>query len=538
MPRRSSSCPQLLMFRTASPCIVRKRTYSEHNVKPLDSDTISTMTMNRVQSDTDLSRIDKKKTFEQNNQRLQNGELIARVVTALGSMRPTDEDGHSILEMGGVHGFSDSQILAGEQMHSRWSLAPSDGSISHPPKHRRGRAASDFLGLPAHNRILHMNDHNEHTWCGNEAPYLQQMAAKNIARSRNNDLYRAAIQPTRHRLDSATNPSVMLNVPGASHEPMSRAINQSLINRLNPFRSRKNSESAKSHDGTVDLYLQQTARGRDSVVSMPRQYLDGTAHGRQSVFSVISHTDEANMDVLEKTTIADLIRALEVVHTKVNTTADTPLLNNYFDVPKRKLGTASLTPPKVPPLYNLFMPSPENLSRKGSLRPTPGYTTVFSSSQTMQPPRKLSTAMGGTTTPENMPPYSRLRPPPYTARESPKPARRKFSVRATNLSIPPGQAPPNPPSVQQSSTLQRRLSLRPSPLTRDSTAQSSGRFARQGTPGNNGQLTQSQATAAATAVKNLLWRPAQLQTGTVRTRHGSLAELYERNERKRTESKD
>lgn len=520
------------MYRSASPRIARKRAYSEHHVKPLDSGTLSTLTLNRVQSDTDLSRIDKKKTFEQNSTMFQNGELIARVVSALSNMRPTDEDGHSVLEMGmdgGVHGFSDSQILADERSWSRWSLAPSDGSFSQPPKQRRGRAASDFLGLPAHDRILSVN---ERTWSGNESPILQQMAARNIARSKNNDLYRTAMQPTKNRFDG-TNPSVMLSVP-TTPEPMSRAINQSLINRLNPFRNRKSSDCGKSHDGGVDMYLQQTNRGRPSVASMPRQYMDNTARGRHSVFSMISQADDPTMEVLEKTTIADLIRALEVVHTKVNTSggrSDTPLLNNYFDMPKRKLGTASLTPPKVAPLFNLFSPSPENLSRKGSLRPTPGYTTVFSSQAMPQHKQQSTTLSGGTSImSENVPTFSRQRPPPYTARDSPKPAHRKFSVRATNLNIPPGQAPPNPPSVQQSSTLQRRLSLRPSPLTRDPLTQASGRFTRPNTPS---AIQQQQQLSQ--AGRNLLWRPTQLQV--LRTRHGSLAELYERNDRKRTESK-
>jgi len=139
--------------RAFSECIKMKR-----QRKPTS---VSSMTLNRVQSDSDLSNIDKEKTFAIDATRasmsVQPGELLAKVVVALGGFRNAtsyvdDEYGsNSITAAMGIHGFSDSQILASEQnFHSDWSIGASEKScVSLPPnigmnRERKSRATSEI----------------------------------------------------------------------------------------------------------------------------------------------------------------------------------------------------------------------------------------------------------------------------------------------------------------------------------------------------------------------------------------------------------
>lgn len=503
------------MYRVESPRILRKRAYSENYAQPLDSSTLSTMTLYRVQSDGDLSRIDKKKTFEGSDNVFKTGDLLSRVVNALGSIRPTDEDGQSVLELGmdnGVHGFSDSQILASERTWSGWSLTQSDGSYTNPPT--RKRAASDFR-VP---QLDSFNDSYERTWNGNNHQQIKEYMKQTKKYS---------IPEIFSSKSEWNNRSVTLNIPDTLQVP-TEARNRSFISKINPFKARVMSQDGKRHsvasqDINPQIYLENTSRGRESRISLPRQYLQASARGRNSVFSILEQPQNSNnTELLESTTIADLIRALEVVHTKANISSENALFGSYADGPRRKVGT--VTPPSPPNLNHLQVPN--NRSRRGSLRPVPAYTTIFATNNSRRKSLYLD--------PESLPTARRssLRPPPpYSV--TPKPMARRFSVRPTNLSIPPGQAPPTNPSIQASSMLQRKLSLRPSPLARNTPSQASGRYAKQGTQTQTTSVNRLQPPNVTS--RNLLWRPAQLHAS--RAESDSLSELNEKCERKRSDSK-
>lgn len=220
---------------------------------------------------------------------------------------------------------------------------------------------------------------------------------------------------------------------------------------MNPFRKRSSASDGKRNSiydleapRPLDSYLAKTANGRASTMSLSAQhYLTRTSAGRGSLLS-IPPTDE---HVLETTTIGDLIRALELVHTQAVTEP------RADDSPKRKVGTA--TPPRMPSVMTLFS---DVGPRRGSLKPP--LTTSYS----------------------NPLQYRSQNPPPYSAATayppSPKPIRRRFSVRPSNLAYPPGQCPRRSGSISldtplnsssssltvPTTTLQRRLSTRPSPL--------------------------------------------------------------------------
>jgi hypothetical protein len=120
----------------------------------------SSMTLNRVQSDSELSHIDKEKTFAFDTRRgaVQPGELLAKVVCALGGYRLGDEDEqrqasiHSSVM--GVHGFSDSQILASEQNYnSDWSIAASDRSYATQPGHHNRLRSTSEIRIPIEDSV-------------------------------------------------------------------------------------------------------------------------------------------------------------------------------------------------------------------------------------------------------------------------------------------------------------------------------------------------------------------------------------------------
>lgn len=527
---RSASCPELTMYSALVPPAMRRRAYSEVR-GPDESVTSSTLT--RVQSDSDLSRINKEKTFEGSETLFDTSNLLARVVSALGSIRPVDEDGQSVLDIGGFHGFSDSQILSDERTLSGCSLAQSDNSFPNFPR-QRARAASVFH-TPSHN---FMQDSNEWTWSGDNTQ-IQEYLRKNTKKK--NSLYRAAFT-SNNKLDG--NRSLSINMP-ASDDNIPFTDNKGLLNKFNPF---KKTFGRQISGLEQQRYLDRTARGRESKVSLTKQkYLSATARGRASVFSILSTTDEKNNDVLENTTIADLIRALEVVHTKASG-SDTPLLDDYMDVPKRKMGTACLTPPpNGNPLLSVFPPafgSSSAAARRTSLRPVNTYNTVFNSKAMPNMNRRQSSHAAAETV--NYSRRSSIRPtnpPPYIAKESPKPVNRRFSIRPTNLSTQPGQAPPNPAVQASSTTLQRRLSLRPSPLARGTMSQTqmSGRFQRMNAQAQSpvtGSSNRLQVPQGGTTPvpKNVMWSPTELNES--RSRHGSLSELNdEKIDGKRTDSK-
>ncbi|KAJ6635031.1 Open rectifier potassium channel protein 1 [Pseudolycoriella hygida] len=147
---RSSSCPELSMFHyRTSIRNARGRSYSVATGRRFSK--LSTTTLNRTQSDGVLHLIDREKTFG-NSAQVINGDLINRVVSALGSIRKYD--GEQSSSEFGVNGFSDSQILANEGKCSGWSINRSEA----------GFHAS---------RIDSLNGSNQLTWNGSNSHMME-----------------------------------------------------------------------------------------------------------------------------------------------------------------------------------------------------------------------------------------------------------------------------------------------------------------------------------------------------------------------------
>lgn len=404
---RSSSCPELLLYHyKTTPRNSRGRSCSVAIAGRRVSKT-STTTLNKTQSDSDLHLIDRKKTFENSTKMYGNGDLITRVVSALGSIRQYDE---STSEMG-VNAFSDSQILSSERRSSGWSLNQYDA----------GFHAS---------RISSLNGANQLTWNGNNS--------KDIRASQLIDNTKDAVTASRPVNFCR---SVSLNMPEDDmnlQKLVDKEVKNRMFNKTNSPRTRTISEHRHS---VAYPEMDRKKAKRGSIISLPREYISATSKGRDSIHSIIDAPANASKsELLEKTSIADLIRALEIVHTTSQKENAPPKPKNHFSH-----------------IVN---------SRRSSLRPIPGYTTIFTSSDSMTPPtRKISS--------QSNPDSSLLKrhlsllphypPPQYTASVNAKPSIR-FSVRPSNMS-PERTNPSIPPSI----LLQKKLPLGPSPLARETT---------------------------------------------------------------------
>lgn len=216
--------------------------------------------------------------------------------------------------------------------------------------------------------------------------------------------------------------------------------------------------------------------------------------------SILEANAEADLNVLENTTLADLIRALEVMHTQAvfEEASSTPATaSNYYKDKKkqRKLTNPSMD---VPPILSLFggdsnktltTAAANRLYARRATVVGPLPTTSFNASNAnssanmgniLTRRRQSNAALALATNDNNSGSTSSIG---NSNASNASKFKRRFSVRPTALAIPPGKAPPvgskvsslivtnenvgsSLPSPPQTS-LQRRLSLRPSPLARE-----------------------------------------------------------------------
>lgn len=293
---------------------------------------------------------------------------------------------------------------------------------------------------------------SEWTWSGSntqikEIENMRSRAAR--PREPKESLYKASLK-TKLRYDSESNVDFPQELPTKMN---ATATNKSFFNKLNPFRRKLSSIDMKRHSlGGQELdpqgYLGSNLKGKSHYVTPPQSYMSKTVSGRNSMYSLPCHEEET--DLLENTTIADLIRALEFVHTEANL----PKASSHDVLKpkhKRKLGTDHLMP-RLPSLLTL---NPKNFDSSQTIGT--GMDTNTNRSRFARPrlyscintPTLYSTShndFGGTTNELNArkismrPLNSSYNPPPYTEnRNSPIIKTRRFSIRPSNLSQPPGQ---------------------------------------------------------------------------------------------------
>ncbi|XP_017125357.1 open rectifier potassium channel protein 1 isoform X2 [Drosophila elegans] len=608
---RSASCPDLSMYRMEpAPIPSRKRAFSV--CADLAAAQRDAGLMVHASSDTELSKLDREKTFETAEAYRQTTDLLAKVVSALATVKPPPAaEQEDAALYGGYHGFSDSQILASE-----WSFSTVNEFST--PRRPRARACSDFNLEAPHwqsERPLR-SSHNEWTWSGDNQqiqeafnqrymrsngqanatmvhlepdaleeqlkkpspaggrvkkfsmpdglrrlfPFQRKRPSQDLERklsvvsvpegvisqqarspleyysntvtaassqfylrngrgppppfASNGSLASGGLTNLGFQLeDGATPPSGLGGVGAGTGAGSGGAYQRRLaagkrrresIYTQNPAPSARRGSMypptahalaqmqmrrgslATSGSGSAAMAAVAARRGSlfPATASPSSLASASSAPRRSSIFSVTSDKD---MNVLEQTTIADLIRALEVVHTHAvldeqqQAAAEGGAASRKGSRKQRKMGNAGLDPPQLPPILSLFAGdqtrslqaaaanrlyarrstivgiSPTGGAARSLLEPPPSYTERAgtqsqSQSQSQSAGNGVPVSVSG----------------PSNAQSSGQSKfRRRFSVRPTALQIPPGQAPPPGASLSEQSSLQRRLSLRPSPLARE-----------------------------------------------------------------------
>lgn len=338
---RSQSCPNFTIWRNKElPTIARKRAMSE---------CYRYTVLERVQSESELDKIDKERTFRPSDAFKKQKDLLLKVVDAL-SLASTSNDDR------GVHDFCDREILARERPN---------------PVHRR-RAVSDVKPP-----VLHLGDEYTNTWYGSDA----SIALKAFKRKR-----------------------AMSFAP----VPESKREKNSLMQRI-----QKNvSDRFKRVDiGDTDIEKQ--------ILDQP----NNSIHSPSFVSSTADSINSMSQNVLEQTSIAEFIRALNAITIDEDTDSK----------PKRKNGVASLTPPKYSPIIEplnyrrtSLVPPMRILAKPRRFSMTPVDEHILSS----PPPYTLTTLAKNTSTVHTISGSRRFSVRPTTYNFSPvklQVNRRKFS---------------------------------------------------------------------------------------------------------------
>lgn len=410
----------------------------------IDSNLLSEAKIHRVQSDSNLNKTGRNVTMDDDKMRFQPDEIIARVFNALGSIK-TAEEGINGSPFG-FHGLSDSQILNSEKLSPRWSIPHSETGYAIPPKTQRSRAASDFR-VPIR-RDMFANKEHEWTWCGNDRQIMEFLRNKKKYEQKPTDLYKASF---------ALPPPFFVNIDDPTSQNSTKCNESpSLLKRLNPFK--KIIPLPKIPKLDFDYYNNQT------IANSGFSRKPSMAERRASSFSIFSAKDETSANILENTTIADLIRALETMHTQAVTGPFS--IDSQLDDTNRRSSAAGFNVVNNITQMNILTPAISQSYRIGDRRIS---MQPFSSDQKTplahRAMRRRSMFVENDTSSPRLTTSISVRPPPYTESLTATTPQRRFSVRPTLLSVPPGQS--TMPSIQVTSSLQRKISSRPSPLLND-----------------------------------------------------------------------
>ncbi|KAL9882341.1 open rectifier K[+] channel 1 isoform 2-T8 [Glossina fuscipes fuscipes] len=613
---RSISCPDLTIYRMEPISEhARKRAFSEC-YDGTEARTDGTPFSLHANSDTELNKIDRQKSFETAEAFRQTTNLLAKVVNALAAIAPPtlpaayDGDANNVRNY--YHGFTDSQILASE-----W---PFNGDL---PKQRE-RACSECNTDRKWQKNLHntANDHNEWTWSGDnnqiqeainiryrqkdqyqhlypnsfgQIPlnYIVNMEGEEAARktrskkfsipdgirklfpfrkraltadferpetnvnARDRKISAISVPEVKPHCTSDLNyystvtanasPTYFINgkllhssnlYPSASSLCSKLSLTDNKINDLNDqttvdFSSATYLKRHKRENGTLigekpdKFSLMQTER-RCSVLSnnydRSSNVLSNTIRRHNSVFpttfdgsrrpSIFSATSQEDREVLENTTLADLIRVLEVMHTQAilgeaaDSLSTASARGDNEAKKKRKIGSVGLD---ITPMFPMFLPNDNDktLSATAVNRLYARRSTVVGTlSQSPQQSITSNSSISNIITRRRQSQNTQIveLPPIYTetsdkdmqnsANTLASRFKRRFSIRPTALQIPPGKAPPpeskesNELQQQQQqmplaiaganastqillqptqNVLQKRLSLKPSPLAQINT---------------------------------------------------------------------
>lgn len=362
-------------------------------------------------SETDLQRIDKTATFAAHAM-VQPAELLARLVNILGYIPPPmpsddmndweDEDQSTQVDPQNDQCKtvdSSSSTKQGLPKVSQWRI----GGERFPFTKPRSRATSEVRLHVTKNDFNVPQESSEWTWSGPAATKKLQelMKARNTT-------------PLPASKDSN----------GKSYRFPSFALPISATKNFFPRwrRQSKKLDTVSNMKSTDKIVVDDNEKNsqQNSISPLP-SYMDERRDSTAKKYYThtggnLSNYLEGNT-LLEETSLADFLRALTALHARVGTVPD-----EYVEKPKRKLGTASLTPPKLPSLFTLFSSGSGAQSNQNTMTGPQSY----------QSSRRVSLR-----TPESN--YSGSNTPFSFRKESVKP--RRFSLRPVVTPV----SPPTPP---------------------------------------------------------------------------------------------
>ncbi|XP_036149166.1 open rectifier potassium channel protein 1 [Monomorium pharaonis] len=378
-----------------------------HPRRRANSEVVPTDVLTRVVSETDLQRIDKNATFAA-HAIVQPAELLARLVNILGYIPPRDdfEWDQTEEQINAQNETQQSKSGAQGPVNNvpRWTIGGEKLSFARP----RSRAASEIRLHTMKDDSIQRN--TEWTWSGVASTKLQEMMKDRdtTVSSKDNKPYKKfaslALPITapknffprwRKQFASKRSSDVGTNVTNT------RKAETTFDD------SEKSNQQQNNSIGPLPSYLDER---RDSISRRPHYY----THTGGNLPSYL----EGN-NLLEETSLADFLRALTALHARVGTVPD-----EYVAKPKRKLGTACLSPPKLPSLFTLFSNAPGSISANQSNQNT---VTGVPSSRRMS--LKLADNSGSST------------PTSYIRKGSVPVRPRRFSLRPVVTPV----SPPTPP---------------------------------------------------------------------------------------------
>ena len=294
---------------------------------------------------------------------VQPAELLARLVNILGYIPPVAEDtgadnsnqttfvnqdiGYrsNKLEENNSKEYSEKESNTGSGIRTIGREKLPTYRFAKP---QRSRATSLIKLYETKNEDVRQN--NERTWSGpTAAKKVQELMKSRISESSDKERGNKERKFSKLRnfaLTRSVSKALVSSAPWKGRFSMSSdKKNSELDNEIN----RDNGQSFASESASID-------DRRDSTTSnLRRHYYTHT--GADSNLNA-----ETSNNLLEETSLADFLRALTVLHASVATSNSWTSVANadqfQRDQPRRKMGIASLTPPKLPSLFTLFSPSP------------------------------------------------------------------------------------------------------------------------------------------------------------------------------------
>lgn len=291
---------------------------------------------------------------------VQPAELLARLVNILGYIPPATEDNGGDVSnettfVGPDMGYRSSKAEGNakdffhkEPAYSS-NVGPATWTIGHEKIPRFGKPRSRAISEIRLHETRNEDRNVERTWSGpTAAKRIQELIRPRISESSSKERNIKETKFAKLRGFALTK-----SVPKAfiSSAPWKSRFSMSSVKKSPEFDHEANSKDTGQSfiPGSVSI---DDRTDTSSTTSNPHKHYYTHTGASSNI-----NTENSN-NLLEETSLADFLRALTALHASVATNATSSNENQIRRVqPRRKMGTASLTPPKLPSLFTLFSPT-------------------------------------------------------------------------------------------------------------------------------------------------------------------------------------